>query len=366
MKRLFLATAALLSLIGSAHAQFSMTYQQTVRQGENNDGSPLNYPVFQYPTPFGLWMWPIGQTPPWFPNRGVPYLAVQGDVELGEWATFSTSETAFARHTTTGLTALTTNDYFSAMWGCPDAYVVAGLCHDTDGGSFISMAPVEAAAGPTASAPDGTIELGAHGWNTHPKANSILFSSRSGPSTKALRWQMSGPTGSGTEYDLVPAAANVAHLGTPSLPLANVQTNLINGQPVGGGGGGSGKALIHFVDAAPLPAGTAVYTGAWAHGGISAAYTMVVVPVAGTIRNLQVRSDTLPGSGFYTSYALFKNGASLSPTMSCHVTNTGLTCSDLTDTFTVSAGDYLQVQEYGQPGSATVTSSSISVELDPN
>lgn len=352
--------------IGVAHAQapLSMTFQQTVRQGENNDGSPLNYPVFQYPTPFGLWMWPIGQTPPWFPNRGVPYFAVQGDIEIGEWATFSPSETAFARHTNTGLSALFTNDYFSAMWGCPDAYVVAGLCHDTDGGSFLSMAPIDMAAGPTATQPDGQIEIGAHGWNTHPKANSILFSSRSGGSTKAIRWQMSGPTGSGTEYDLVPGAAHAAHLGTPAAPLANVQTDLINGLPPSGG---SGRTLIHFADAAPLGAGTAVYTGTWAHGGIAAAYTMVVAPFSGTIKNLQVRTDTPPGAGFYTSYAMFKNGAPLSPTMSCHVTNTGLTCSDTTDTFTVAPGDYLQVQEYLQPGSAaTITSSSIAVEIDPN
>jgi len=80
------------------------------------------------------------------------------------------------------------------------------------------------------------------------------------------------------------------------------------------------------------------------------------VPTAGTIRNLRVRHNTVGVGAATITYTLRKNGAN--QTLTCGMAATGSDASDLSNTFTVAAGDLLDLTI---TKSGTITTSPIDV-----
>lgn len=86
------------------------------------------------------------------------------------------------------------------------------------------------------------------------------------------------------------------------------------------------------------------------------------VPFAGTVRNLWLRSGSVPGAGETYTYTVMKNGGAT--TLTCIMTAALAIISDVTHSFTVVAGDVLDVRLVTSAG-ATATAHNWSVEIDP-
>jgi len=105
------------------------------------------------------------------------------------------------------------------------------------------------------------------------------------------------------------------------------------------------------------------------HGPVAAAYFLggqtnaqhvgLLVPISGQVKNLYIEADVCPGTGDTRVYTVFINGSTTSPAITCTLsglTNCGdgntLQCSDTsTDAATVSAGDYITVEDNITAGS---------------
>jgi len=69
---------------------------------------------------------------------------------------------------------------------------------------------------------------------------------------------------------------------------------------------------------------------------------MQEVPMAGTIKNLYIRAGTAPGGSVTYTYALYVN--SLVSSVTCGITGTATTCSDLSNTASVTAGNEISLK----------------------
>jgi hypothetical protein len=89
----------------------------------------------------------------------------------------------------------------------------------------------------------------------------------------------------------------------------------------------------------------AAFSGSYSwNGSISAALQMVSTP--GTIRNLRVELDDVPGTGTYT-FTLYRGvgvGAPAATTLTCTVAADGTTASDTAHDVTVAAGDVIVLE----------------------
>lgn len=315
----------------------------------------------------GFWLWPLTVPIWWFPGRGEPTFAVFGDGLIGELATMSMpgNETAWGRNVNAGLGPDDQADLFAAMWGCPRKFIQTYPCQDANSGSVISRSPLDMTTGAPTAGNDGYIDLIAQGWDSGADANSIFIWSRDGLNHVTKRWQISGPTGGGHEYDIIPAVGHAGSIGSPDRPVKNLQVDTINGQLPGdfNGGGTNGTTppteAYRFVEAGPLSPGATKYTGAWAGtpgGAASAAYTMVLASVPQTTTQLIVYTDTSPGQGLSFAFTIIKNGA---PTgMACNVVNVTQQCT-ITGALDVVPGDRLQMREVSNSNVTMVSMTSV-------
>lgn len=69
----------------------------------------------------------------------------------------------------------------------------------------------------------------------------------------------------------------------------------------------------------------------------------LVLPTAGTVKNLYVKLSSAPGAGTSRVFTVWKNDAA-GTTLTCTIADTATTCSDVTNSFTVVAGDWVQIQ----------------------
>lgn len=66
-----------------------------------------------------------------------------------------------------------------------------------------------------------------------------------------------------------------------------------------------------------------------------------IIPTSGTIKNLRVRHNVAPGTGNTSTYTVRKNESNTS--LTCALTNTDVTASDTSNSFSVSAGDRITI-----------------------
>jgi len=89
----------------------------------------------------------------------------------------------------------------------------------------------------------------------------------------------------------------------------------------------------------------------------------MLLPMAGTFRNLYVHLTVAPGTGNTVQFTLRVNGATPSGAPTCTVSGTATICSDTTDTAAISAGDLVAYQMVSS-ASASTARASISIEFD--
>lgn len=90
------------------------------------------------------------------------------------------------------------------------------------------------------------------------------------------------------------------------------------------------------------------------------------MPLAGTVKNLYVRTQTTQDAGGTLVITVRKNGSSQTLTLTIGAGATANTFSDTTHSFTIAAGDLLTIQLVNNsPGSGSATIAGISLEIDP-
>lgn len=110
-------------------------------------------------------------------------------------------------------------------------------------------------------------------------------------------------------------------------------------------------------------AGSTVYMGV---GSFSATEANVIIscPLAGTLKNMYVRSSAAPGGG--ETYTVTLRKASVDQTLTCTISGAGSSSSnDTTHTVAVSAGDALAVKVVYSGGAATALLT-VAFEFDPS
>lgn len=133
-----------------------------------------------------------------------------------------------------------------------------------------------------------------------------------------------------------------------ALPLY-AQRPIIGGNGTGGGGGGNYSAA-----SSSYSVGTVYFApGGSAPANATESAVQGVATVAGTIGNYSVNLGSVPGVGNSMTFTWRKNGASQAVT--CQVANTSNSCSDTTHSFTVGAGDLIDIQLVVTGGSVNTT-----------
>ncbi len=117
---------------------------------------------------------------------------------------------------------------------------------------------------------------------------------------------------------------------------------------------GTAGAFLAFVDAGALTAGQTKYTAAWA-GSTSEGdvYTQIIVPRAGTVKSLRVKSQVAPGSGQTHTFTVRKNGVDTG--LSVVLSGSAVSGADLVTEVAVAAGDIVTMKEVASASAATTT-----------
>ncbi len=97
--------------------------------------------------------------------------------------------------------------------------------------------------------------------------------------------------------------------------------------------------------------------------GVSSSDAPFSISAPGTISNLYVQGGGSPGSGHTFIWTIRKNGSAQSVT--CTVSNAATTCNDVVDSFSVSAGDFIDFQAVGSLGASTSGQNWASVTFQP-
>lgn len=144
------------------------------------------------------------------------------------------------------------------------------------------------------------------------------------------------------------------------LPIANGGTNSTTHVKAVFSGFCTGAASTSLaVSLAPLGStATTCTTTATANVGI-------VVPEAGTIANFYVIEGTSQKSGTTLAWTLQKctAGSCSATTLTCTVANAGKACNDTSHSFTVAAGDIVQIKS-GSTASSSETLANVSASME--
>jgi hypothetical protein len=143
-----------------------------------------------------------------------------------------------------------------------------------------------------------------------------------------------------------------------ALSASGGLTCISNRQMFGGGSGGTGIA-----------SNTTVYLGSGYQIFTGAAFTGAVMPFSGTLRNLYVISNEAPGAGQAYTFKLGKNNTFTGTLPTRQLTGTGsgagiTTCNDNSNTLSVSAGDYVALQDVTSVTAAASSVIMFGYELD--
>jgi len=87
--------------------------------------------------------------------------------------------------------------------------------------------------------------------------------------------------------------------------------------------------------------------------------------VAGTVSNLRVRFNNAPGTGQSFAVAVRKN-QSVAGAITCSVTGTNLTCSQISSTLTFAADDRISVKVEWPSGTSAATAMHWTVQFTPS
>jgi len=110
-------------------------------------------------------------------------------------------------------------------------------------------------------------------------------------------------------------------------------------------------------------AGTNSYALVATNGGNNGGGHPDAFPVSGTLSNLRVYTDVPPGGTTVKKVAVSQNGSDSA--LNCTLTGTDQTCTDTTDTLSVSAGDYFVMHMTNQSGTPKTGDYSWSVDFTP-
>jgi len=84
----------------------------------------------------------------------------------------------------------------------------------------------------------------------------------------------------------------------------------------------------------------------------------MIMPTAGTVKNLYVKTTTDPTPGTYT-FAIMKNG--VAQTLTCAITTGSTSCNDTTHTFTVAQGDAISLRSIPTASAGTLNDIQVSL-----
>ncbi|MBI2844080.1 MAG: hypothetical protein HYX78_11830 [Armatimonadetes bacterium] len=178
------STASMLTLERPGVTGWNFTYTNHANLGYTPtlaiapDGSPLNLFLPAEAGGMRLYLWEPYRQVPNLPHTGIkPTVAVWGDLLIGDIICIERNPMTLFMRQETGLSASAVTQFFSAR----------AINNDTDGGAGIVMAPDE-----TGAVNSGYLSLIAYGQGTGPLANSIRFSTRSGPNLAADRMIIAG------------------------------------------------------------------------------------------------------------------------------------------------------------------------------
>lgn len=147
-------------------------------------------------------------------------------------------------------------------------------------------------------------------------------------------------------WEICPSAASAIATGCPTGTAPAAQTTAIQISALFTSTVGQESPLFAgSANNGPVSTSGAVsYAGfgsqSWA---ASDALGSSIISAAGTIDQFYIQEAGTLGAGASMAFVVLKNGAVLSPSVTCTVTTT-TTCHDLTDSFTVAAGDTVSIQ----------------------
>lgn len=111
----------------------------------------------------------------------------------------------------------------------------------------------------------------------------------------------------------------------------------------GGSGSGGGGIVVYSSGAALTPAGTQfIAVGGGGQASTTETDVQIGAPANATVSAMYVNLDLPPGMGNSVAFTWRKAGAD--QTLTCTVSNTADTCHDTTHTFTVVAGDLINIK----------------------
>lgn len=151
----------------------------------------------------------------------------------------------------------------------------------------------------------------------------------------------------------VPSAAKICFSGSAQCFAYNATPGAV--QPPSG----SGHIIVPNCNASILASNTTYFCGDTSNGTEN--LTQIIMPRAGTLRNLYTSQNIAPGGTQTTIYTVRKNAASQSIT--CTVTGAATSCNDTTNSFNVVAGDKIAVQAVNSL-TATSTIPILGIEID--
>ena len=149
------------------------------------------------------------------------------------------------------------------------------------------------------------------------------------------------------------AGGAAANLGSPGGALAGTWPSPTLAA------GAARQVVVPNCNAASLAAATTYYCGSTESSTQTLASGLVAR--AGTFKNLYTQQSAAPGGATTTIYTLYVNGSSTSVT--CTTTGAATTCSDLTHTAAITAGQSFSVQAVNL-AAAAATVPVLGIELD--
>lgn len=140
-------------------------------------------------------------------------------------------------------------------------------------------------------------------------------------------------------------------------------TNFLRADGTWAGAPSSRSHLSVGCDTSALSAGVTLYLGTNSCG-TSAAFSRIMISAAGTIGNLYVQGGGSPGAGQTFIWTVRKNGSA--QTLTCTVADAAVTCNNAVNTFSVVAGDYIDITAVGSAGASSSGQNWASVTFAPS
>lgn len=206
---------------------------------------------------------------------------------------------------------------------------------------------------------------GGGGGGSNPQSDAVAILMNQADNTKLLRLDLSGLTTATTRVLTVPNRTATLGTTTGTLTSGNLTKFDASGNVIDSGQAAPYRGAFSGHSTNVIPASTTAYFPAFGVENYSATEVDVstVVPFAGTVRNMYCIQGPL-GAGGTASYIFRKNSAS--STVACSISASAGTCSDLTHTVSVVAGDVVDFQVVTNASVATPGRGRCAVEVDPS